>query len=197
MEGTSFVEIANADSGFSFQSANSKTVSEDDSKESDSFVDNSEEFQQGKSRKHIKQAGFFSRLRKNLSLRSGGLSEWRSSSSVRATHIENVELGREAPIIVRKVRRPSYRCVPTSPGCIPTEVMLKEFYSAPLNRLEGLEEKPLALDGANHEQQANQHGHRNEYMSIQESAIVPSNVHIRKETKPTRVLYNNWMDPGL
>ena len=100
-------------------------------------------------------------------------------------------------MIVRKVRRPSYRCVPTPPGCIPTEVTLKAFYSAPLNRLAGLEEKPLAIVGANHQQQTNHHSHRNEYMSILESAIAPSNVHICEETKPTKVLYNNWMDPEL
>ena len=64
MEGTSFVEIADAKSGFSFQSANSKTVSGDNSEESDISVENSGEFQlflkekQGKSRKHKKQAGF-------------------------------------------------------------------------------------------------------------------------------------------
>lgn len=203
MEGNSFVEISDAKSGFSHQSGNSKTVSEDGSEESDNLVKSSEEFplfleeKQTENRKHKKQAGFFSRLRKNLSLRLSELSEWRLRSSVRVTYIGNDEFDRKGPIIVRKVRTQSYRCVPNPPGCIPTEVMLKAFYSAPLNRLAGLEEKPLAIDGANHEQQANQHSYRNEYKSIQESAIVPSNVRICEETKPTKVLYNNWMDPEL
>ncbi len=195
----SFNEIPDEGRPVSSHSGNSQTVFEDHSKENANLAARNEKFQhlpeqQTESVKHKSRAGFFSRLRRKLGLRSEELTETRSSSSVRATHIGDLE-------VTKKIRAPHYQCVPNPPGCIPTEVMIKveseyeAFYFASLNR-SGLEEKQTD-DGANHIKEAIQHGRRNEYKNMQENAIPPSKVQICKDSKPTKVLYNNWVGPEL
>lgn len=196
----SFNEISDEGRPYSSHSGNSQTVFEDHSKQNDNLAARNEEFQhlpgeqQTESVKHKTRAGFFSRLRRKLGLRSEELTETQSSMSVRAIHIGDVE-------VTKKIRAPRYQCVPNPPGCIPTEVMMKveseyeAFYFAPLNR-SGLGEKQMD-DGANHIKEATQHGRRNENKNIQGNANLLSNVKFCEGSKPTRVLYNNWVGPEL
>ena len=188
-------------------SGNSQAVPEDHYKENHNLAEQNEKFQhlpekQTHSRNHKARAGFFSRLRRKLGLRSEELPDPRSGSSVRATRIGDVEVIGGGLITVQKTRTPYCTCVPTPPGCIPTEVILKaeiekeELNSAPLNR-SGLGKKPTVIDKGDHPREGTRHGRRNENRNIQENAVLPSNAQNCQDSKPIKVLYNNWMDPEL
>lgn len=123
-------EISREENRFSCQSSNSQIVSKGKAKGNDNLAERGEELQhvpmkEREGKKHKTQTGFFSRLRKRLGLRPAELPEAGSSSSVRALHNGDVEIRKDGLIIVQKMRRPCYRCVPYPPGSIPTEVTLK------------------------------------------------------------------------
>lgn len=190
-----------------FHSDNSQAASRDQSEAEGHLVEHNGEFQhspekQTQSKKQSRRAGVLSRLRKTLNWHSGeSFGSW-SNSSVRAIDIDGVEVGRDGPLIEHKERTPYYRCVAYPPGCIPTEVMLKEedeieaFNSEPLN-CSGLGESSTVIDGAKRTLEVRQHGERNKSKSIQENAALASNAQICEDSKPPKVLYNNWIDPEL
>ena len=175
-------------------------------KENDNLAVGKEEIQrlpdkETASSKHDSQAGRFSRLRRRLSLRSEQSSEARSSSFVRAIDVGDGEVGRNGLIFVGKKITPYYRCIPTPPGCIPAEVMLKvengneTFNVTALNR-SGLEKQPNVIDRSNHEQDAGQDGDRNASRNIQEKTFCSDfGKHLVKNggyKNTAKVLYNNW-----
>ena len=143
------------------------------------------------------RAGVFSRLRKKLSFRSVQIPVARSSSSVRVTPVDSVDVGGSSPIIVHKERTPRYQCVPTPPGCIPTEMMLKvEDENQPFNLeiLKGSELGKTIIDGVTHAGKVC----RNNKESVQdENGDLASNSCIYEDSKPPKVSYNNWVDPEL
>ena len=206
-----FSEISDEESGFACRSGNSKTASEDRFKKNDNLAGGNEEIQrlldkETASGKHKTQAGLFSRLRRRLGLRSEQSSEARSSSFMKARHIGDGAVGRNGLIFVGKKVTHFYRCIPTPPGCIPTEVMLKfengneTFKVAVLNR-SGLKEEQTVVDRSNHEQDADQHGDRNARKNIQEntlcSAFGKPSVKNGGHRNIAKVLYNNCCQLSL
>lgn len=147
---------------------------------------------------HKSRAGVFSRLRKKLSSRSSQVSGSCSSSAVCANHIDGASDGSNSPIIIHKKRTPCYQCIPNPPGCIPTEVMMKvSDESKPFNSklLNYPELSEGVIDGA---RKVCPLGDRKNNESIQDENVdLASNTHIYEYSKPPKVLYNNWIDPGL
>ena len=144
-------------------------------------------------------AGTFNRLRKRLKSRFEQLpGKWAPTSSVRATSIRSdVEVGGEGTNTVDKKEAPYYRCVPTPPGCIPTEVMMRlgdAFYSPPINR-HGQSERSTAIEPASHKKQTNHDDRRNKKEDVPENASFSSNVEVCKVDRAIKVLVNNWIDP--
>lgn len=144
------------------------------------------------------RAGAFNRLRRRLKSRVEQLPGKRATSSVRAISIcSDVEVGGEGTSMVDKKGAPHYQCVPTPPGCIPTEVMMRvddALYSPTINH-PGQGEGATAIEQANRKEQANHDDRRNKNEDVQKNASFSSNVEMCKVDRPTKILINNWIDP--
>lgn len=144
--------------------------------------------------KQKSRAGTFNRLRKRLKSRIEQLpGKWATSSVRTASICSDVEVGD----MVHKERVPHYRYVPTPPGCIPTEVMMRvddALYSPPINR-PGQGERSTAIKPANQKEQTHQDDRRNKNEDVPENDSLSSNVEMCKVHRPTKILINNWIDP--
>ena len=145
--------------------------------------------------KQKSRAGTFNRLRKRLKSRIEQLPGKWTTSSVRATGIcSDVEVAGEGTNAVDKRGASYYQCIPTPPGCIPTEVMMRvdgALSDTPLNR-PGQGEKSSAIEPAFHKERINHGDRRNKNKDVQENA---SNVEMCKADRPTKTLINNWIEP--
>ena len=147
--------------------------------------------------KQKSRAGTFNRLRKRLKSRFEQLPGKWATSSVRATSIcSDVEVGGEGTNMVDKKGASYYRCVPTPPGCIPTEVMVRvedALCSPPINP-PGQGERSTTIEPANHKKQTNRFDRRNEKENVPEKASFSSNGEMCKVDRAIKVLVNNWID---
>ena len=197
------VETPDREKAYQFHPENSQAASwynsetEGHPKECQEDLQHSPE-EKAESMKLKSRAGTFNRLRKRLKSRFEQLPGKWATSSVRATSIcSDVEVGGEDTNMADKKGASYYRCVPTPPGCIPTEVMVRvedALYSPPINRPEQ-GERSTAIEPANHKKQTNHDDRRNKKEDVPENASFSSNVEMCKVDRVIKVLVNNWIDP--